>query len=217
MKSRLLILPLLIITTCLRGQGLVNGTYCQGCCGCITVNYLNLGSNNKFSINHSFRIKNKWDGEAFGFGSYQINQDTVTLIFAEIPKPTIEVSKENAMDSIIIHFKVNSSLENDSLIGTNILFSRNVSDSFIFSHRQGSVKMKYKGFESIQFQFSGFLDMKYVITEPGKYNIDVALSPTAQKIYKRGEIRKLRIRKNNSELRDIYDNKIFFTQKNCKC
>jgi hypothetical protein len=196
------------------GQTRTPKYYCQGCCGGVGVYYLKLDSANKFELYYLVGEGNR-DDSSFGIGTFNVKSDLLTLSFNDIPHDGVELRKTNISDSLIVHFYVFDIARSDSVALINVKLK--TGKEFFYPQSTGTIKMKFRGPETINFSSIGFKDLTYSLTEPGEYEMRVKLNPEGKTYLKQGDKKEFKIITTNTTewFQDVSDKNLKFTTKSC--
>jgi hypothetical protein len=159
-------------------------------------------------------IEKRSEKSSFGLGTFNINNDILTLSFENIPQEGVDSRKVKTSDSLIIHFRVFDNIRDDS-VASNVKFK---TEKKFFSHNStGTIKRRFSGPETVNFSAMGFRDISYSLTEPGEYEMKVRLNPEGTTYFKRGDTKVFKIirTKTMDLFKDINDKKLKFTTRSC--
>jgi hypothetical protein len=214
---RTLALLLILLTTIVIrsfGQTDLPKYYCQGCCGGVGIYYLKLDSASKFELYYFTREK-KTETSSFGLGTFNVNNDILTLSFDNIPQDGVNSTKVKGSDSLIVHFRVIDNIHDESVALTNVKFK--TGEPFFFSKATGTIQIRFSGPEIVNFSSVGYRDISYSLTEPGEYEMEVRLNPQSATYLKQGDKKDFKVirRRRIDWLEDIDDKKLKFTTRSC--
>jgi hypothetical protein len=188
--------------------------YCQGCCGGVGEYYLKLDSENEFEL--YYLVGTLQDNSVFGFGTYNIKDDVLTLTFENISQDGVESKKINDSDSLIIHFYAKDNVRGDSVALMNVKLRNG--RSFLYPSALGTIRSKFENTETINFSAMGFNDITYSLRDPGEYELIIRLNPEGKTQLKRGHEKKFKIIKKDEVdwFEGIDDKNLKFTTKSCR-
>jgi hypothetical protein len=186
------ILPFVLmisVVTHLRGQTDATKHFCQGCCGGVGIYYLKLDSKNGFELYYVVG-NTRQDNSVFGFGTYSINDNILTLTSENIPQDGVESIKiKDSKDSLIVHFYIVDNVRGDSVSLINVKLKSGL--SLFYASPRGTIKTKFRRTEIIGFSSLGFNEVTCSYAGPGEYKILVRLNPEGKTKLKQGDKKNL--------------------------